>query len=142
VVHSAPGRVSAGGNVLSAFLVPEIVVRKEGASPALDVDSSQNKSLTLTLGITRVIEQESLEVSIWGSADQTNWGAKPLVAFPQKFYCGVYQLPLNLSAHPEIRFLRAQWKVDRWGRGTPAPLFGIYIVVQETSDSVVTAQSV
>ena len=127
--------------MLSAFLVPEIVVREEGASPALDVDSSQNKSLTLTLGITRVIEQESLEVSIWGSADQTNWGAKPLAAFPPKFYCGVYELALNLSAHPEVRYLKAQWKVDRWGRGTPAPLFGIYAVVQETSDSVVTAQS-
>ena len=127
--------------MLSAFLIPEIVVREEGASPALDVSSSQGKSLTLTLGITRIIEQESLEVSIWGSADQTNWGAKPLVAFPQKFYCGVYQLPLDLSSHPEIRFVKAQWKVDRWGRGTPAPLFGIYVVAQETSGSVVTAQS-
>ena len=126
--------------MLSAFLIPEMVVREEGASPALDVSSSQGKSLTLTLGITRIIEQESLDVSIWGSADQTNWGAKPLAAFSRKFYCGIYELPLNLSSHPEIQFLRAQWKVDRWGRGTPAPLFGIYVVAQETSDSVVTAQ--
>jgi hypothetical protein len=127
--------------VLSAFLVPETVVREEGASPALDVGSSQGKLLTLSLGITRIIEQESLDVSIWGSADQTNWGAKPLAAFPQKFYCGVYELSLNLASHPEVRFLRAQWKAERWGRGTPAPLFGIYIVAQETSDGVVTAQS-
>jgi len=127
--------------VLSAFLVPESVVREEGVSPALDVGSSQGKSLTLTLGITRIIEQETLEVSIWGSADQTNWGAKPLVAFPQKFYCGTYQLPLELASNPEIRFLRAQWKVGRWGRGTPAPLFGIYVVAQEISAGVVTAQS-
>ena len=127
--------------MLSAFLVPESVVREAGASPALDVGSSQGKSLTLTLGITRIIEQETLEVSIWGSADQANWGAKPLIAFPQKFYCGVYQLPLDLSSSPETRFLKAQWKVDRWGRGTPAPLFGIYVVAQETSDNVMTAQS-
>jgi len=127
--------------VLSAFLVPESVVREEGASPALDVGSSQGKSLTLTLGITRIIEQETLEVSIWGSADQTNWGAKPLAAFPQKFYCVVYRLPLDLAPNPEIRFLRAQWKVGRWGRGTPAPLFGIYVVAQEISEGVVTAQS-
>ena len=127
--------------MLCAFLVPESVVREEGASPALDVGSAQGKPLTLTLGITRIIEQETLEVSIWGSADQTNWGAKPLVTFPQKFYCGVYRLPLNLSSSPEIRFLRAQWKVGRWGRGTPAPLFGIYVVAQETSDNVVAAQS-
>jgi hypothetical protein len=117
-----------------------MVVREEGASPALDVGASQGEPLTLTLGITRIIEQESLDVSIWGSADQTNWGAKPLAAFPPKFYCGVYQLPLDLSAHPEVRYLKAQWKVDRWGRGTPAPLFGIYAVVQETSDSVAVAQ--
>jgi hypothetical protein len=118
-----------------------MVVREEGASPVMDVGASQGKPLTLTLGITRIIEQESLDVSIWGSADQTNWGAKPLAAFPPKFYCGVYELALNLSAHPEVRFLKAQWKVDRWGRGTPAPLFGIYAVVQETADSVAAAQS-
>ena len=128
--------------MFSVFLVPETVVREDGAGPSVDVGSSQGKSLTLTLGITRIIEQESLDLSIWGSADQTNWGAKALATIPQKFYCGAYQFPLDLSSQPEVRFIRAQWKVSRWGRGAPAPLFGFYIFAQETSDQFATANSV
>jgi len=62
----------------------------------------------------------------------TNWGTKPLVSFPQKFYCGTYQIELDLSAHPEVAHLRTQWKVSRWGRGAPEPLFGFYLFAQET----------
>ena len=42
----------------------------------------------MTLAITKIIEQESLDLSIFGSADGATWGAKPIAAFPQKFYCG------------------------------------------------------
>jgi hypothetical protein len=125
--------------VFSAFLLPETVIQEDGAGPALEAGASEGKSLTLTLGITRIIEQESLDLSVWGSADGANWGGKPLAAFPQKFYCGAYQAQLDLSLHPEVRFLRAQWKVSRWGRGAPDPLFGIYVVVQEASREVVAA---
>jgi len=117
--------------VLLAFLVPETTVREDGSGPILDLGSSQGKSLTLTLGITRIVEQESLDLSIWGSSDQENWGARPLAAFPQKFYCGVYQMPLNLAAQPDLRYLKAQWKVNRWGRGAPAPLFSFYVFAEE-----------
>ena len=128
--------------MFSVFLVPETVVREDSIGPTVDVGSAQGKSLTLTLGITRIIEQESLELSIWGSSDQTNWGAKPLASIPQKFYCGAYQISLDLSSQPEVRFLRVQWKVSRWGRGAPAPLFGFYIFAQETSAQFATANSV
>lgn len=121
--------------MLLAFLVPETVVREDGAGPVLDLGPSQGKSLTLTLGITRIVEQESLELSIWGSSDQQNWGSKPLTAFPQKFYCGVYKLPVNLAAFPEVKYLRAQWKVNRWGRGAPAPLFEFYVFAEEGSQA-------
>jgi hypothetical protein len=127
--------------VLPAFLVTETVVQEEGAGPEVDLGPSQGKLVLLTLGITRIIEQESLDVSIWGSSDQTNWGAKPLICFPQKFYCGTYQIELDLSAHPEISHLRAQWKVSRWGRGAPTPLFEFYLFAQETASRVLTAQS-
>jgi len=40
----------------------------------------------LTLAITNIIEQESLDVSIFGSADGATWDPKPVAAFPQKFY--------------------------------------------------------
>jgi hypothetical protein len=122
--------------VFSAFLLTETVIREDGAGPAVEVAASAGKPLRLTLGITRIIEQESLDLSIWGSADGADWGAKPLAVFPQKFYCGAYQLPLDLSSHPEVKFLRAQWKVSRWGRGAPEPLFGIYLVAEESSREV------
>jgi hypothetical protein len=115
-----------------SFLIPEAVIREDGASAELGLGPAQGQVLLLTLGITRIIEQESLDVSLWGSADNANWGAKPLIAFPQKFYCGIYQMLLDLSEHPEVRYLRAKWKVSRWGHGEPKPLFGAYLFVQET----------
>jgi hypothetical protein len=81
----------------------------------------------LTLGITRIIEQESLDLSIWGSADGNDWGTKPLVAFPQKFYCGTYQLLLDLAERPDVKYIRTKWQCNRWGRGGPKPLFGVYV---------------
>lgn len=134
-------RASPGGMVLLAFLVPETVVREDGSGPVLDLGSSQGKSLTLTLGITRIVEQESLELSIWGSSDQETWSEKPLLVFPQKFYCGVYSMRLDLSGQPEVRYLRAKWKVNRWGRGLPTPLFGFYVFAEEAAQAAATAKS-
>ena len=127
--------------MLPAFLVPETVAREEGAGPEVALEASQGKPLLLTLGISRIVEQESLDVSVWGSADRTNWGAKPLLSFPQKFYCGTYQVPLDLSAHPEVRYLRVRWKMNRWGRGSPSPLFGFYLFAQETTETSVSAKT-
>jgi hypothetical protein len=122
--------------MLPEFLVPETTVREAGKGPAFGLDGQQGGTLILTLGITRIIEQESLDLSIWGSADGADWGAKPLVSFPQKFYCGTYQLLLDLSAHPETRYLRAQWQANRWGKGDPKPLFTVYLFAQETERRV------
>lgn len=119
--------------MLPNFLVPESTVRDGGTGLVLSLDNSQGGMVLLTLGITRIIEQESLDVLIWGSSDGENWGDKPLLAFPQKFYCGTYQMLLDLSAHPETRFLRAQWKVNRWGRGDGKPLFGFYLFASEVA---------
>jgi hypothetical protein len=111
------------------FLVPESTVREAGTGEIFDLGETQGETLILTLGITRIIEQESLDVSIWGSADGSDWGSKPLVSFPQKFYCGTYQILLDLSEHP-VRFLRAKWQLNRWGKGDLKPLFSIYLFVQ------------
>ncbi len=118
--------------MLPSFLLPEDVIREDGEGPVISLGSSQGKPLLLTLGITRIIEQESLELTLWGSADQNDWGAKPLASFPQKFYCGTYQLLLDMGEHPGVAFLKAKWKVSRWGRGEPKPLFGAYLFAQET----------
>src|SRR6185295_19553083 len=111
--------------MLPQFLLPETTVREAGASPDLHIADQAGETLILTLGITRIIEQESIDISIWGSADGVDFGAKPLAAFPQKFYCGTYQILVNLSAN--TRHLRAKWQVNRWGKGDSKPLFGIYL---------------
>jgi len=116
--------------MLPAFVLPETTVREAGSSPALDLGSSQGGLVLLTLGITRIIEQESLDVSVWGSSDGAEWGAKPLIAFPQKFYCGTYQILVDLCAHPGAKYLRVQWKASRWGKGDPKPLFGFYVFAE------------
>ena len=128
--------------MLPAFLVPETTVGEEGNGPGIDLGPSRGKSLLLTLGITRIMEQESLDVSVWGSADQTSWGTKPLVSFPQKFYCGTYQVQLDLSPYPEIKHIRVQWKTNRWGRGNANPLFGFYLFAEEMMERILSAQSV
>lgn len=125
--------------MLQNFILPETLVREDGTGPQFDVGSSRGNTFVLTLGITRIIEQESLDLTLWGSIDGTDWGAAPLIAFPQKFYCGTYTLLLDLSRTPDVRFLRAQWKLNRWGRGEPKPLFGIYVFAQESEERILTA---
>src|SRR5689334_24816461 len=98
--------------MLPNFLIPETTIEAAGTSPELSVDSTRGGLLLLTLGITRIIEQESLDISIWGSADGAEWSAKPLISFPQKFYCGTYQLLLDLSQHTYIKYLRAKYQVS------------------------------
>jgi len=116
--------------MLPGFILPETTIREAGTSVALDLGDGRAGLLLVTLGITRIIEQESLDVAIWGSADNAEWGAKPLVAFPQKFYCGTYQILLDLRAHPDVRFVRVKYHVQRWGKGDPKPLFGAYVFAQ------------
>jgi hypothetical protein len=85
----------------------------------------------VTLEITRIIEQESLDVSIQGSGDGAAWGAKPVAEFPQKFYSGQSPMLLDLTAHPDVKFVRAHWEVARWGRGVETPMFEFGVRLKE-----------
>lgn len=116
--------------MLPNFLVPECVSQADGTAQEVDLGNAQGQMLQLTLGITRIIEQESIDVTIWGSPDRTNWGVKPIASFPQKFYCGVYTILVDLSEHPEVQHIRVQWKFGRWGRGEPKPMFGFYVFAE------------
>jgi len=123
--------------MIDTFLVPEkTVVNAKGDGPALDVSGAANRVFLLTLDITNIIEQEALDVSIHGSADGTAWGAKPLATFPQKFYRGQHPLLLDLSGHPDIKFVRAHWEVNRWGRGTETPMFDFHLTVKEVPPEI------
>lgn len=119
------------------FLVPETVARENGASGEVELGAAQGKTVLLTLGITRIVEQESLDVAIHGSPDKSAWS--PLVAFPQKFYCGTYTILLDLTDHPDVRYLKAMWKVDRWGRGDTKPMFEFYVHVRQADLKVMAA---
>jgi hypothetical protein len=123
--------------MVDTFLVPEkTVVTAKGDGPALDVSSASNGTLLLTLQITDIIEQESIDVTVYGSADGSSWSAKPLLKFPQKFYRGDHPALLNLSEHADVKFLRAHWDVNRWGRGTETPMFQFHIVAKEVPADV------
>lgn len=117
--------------MLANFLLPETVTSQNGAGPEIDLGSSAGSKLHLTLGITRIIEQESLDIEVWGSNDKAAWGGKPILRYPQKFYCGTYSLQLDLTRHPEVRYLRVNYKLNRWGRGDSKPLFGFYVFAEE-----------
>jgi hypothetical protein len=117
--------------MLPEFLLAETTIREAGAGPVLSLGAHQGSVLILTLGITRIIEQESLDLSILGSPNGTDWSAKPLISFPQKFYCGTYQVLLDLTDRPDVKHIRAKWQVNRWGKGDPTPLFDVYLFVKE-----------
>jgi len=105
-------------------LVPAgTVAEASGDGPAFEVAADGARVFVIRLEIAEVIEQESLELSLWGSADGQNWGTMPLLKFPQRFYRGAAQMALDLSERAEVRFLRARWELNRWGRGVPSPRF-------------------
>jgi hypothetical protein len=123
--------------MLQTFLVPEkTVVNAKGDGPAIDVSRSEGRVFLLTLEITEIIEQESLDVSIFGSVDGAVWEVKAVAAFPQKFYREEAPLLLNLTARPELTFIRAHWEVNRWGRGTLTPMFEFSVQMREVPQEI------
>ena len=118
--------------ISQAVLVPEnSTVTSKGDGTPVDVSSARSRVFLVTLSITKIIEQESLDVSIFGSADGVAWDAKSLAAFPQKFYTGETPLLVDLTAHPQVQFVRAHWEVARWGRGVETPMFEFGVTLKE-----------
>ena len=118
--------------MIDTFLVPEkTVVNAKGDGPVVEVSDAANRVFLVSLNITGIVEQESLDVSIQGSADGTSWGPKPVTNFPQKFYQAQHPLLLDLTGHSSIKFLRAHWEVSRWGRGSETPMFEFDVTIKE-----------
>lgn len=113
-------------------LVPESLVFRDGAAPPAELGSSHGKLLVVTLEILRVTEQDGLMVSLWGSADKSDWGTTPLLTFPPKSYCGVYSALLNLSNRPEVKYLCVHWTLRRWAKGESNPAFGFAVFAEES----------
>ncbi|MDP8991392.1 MAG: hypothetical protein M3N41_15085 [Acidobacteriota bacterium] len=115
-------------------LLPERVVREDGQGAEVRLEGTQGKRLLLTLNVTRILERETLEVSIHGSGDRTDW--RPLASFPNKSYCGTYSLQMDLTHEPAVRHLRVHWKMSRWNQQNPRPVFGFHVSAEELRSKV------
>ena len=117
-----------------AYLVPpQTTVEESGAGAALELGPLAGKTLLLVLRVDEVVEQESLHVSVWGSADGRNWGTQALFWFPQKFYKGLTPAALDLEKRTDVKFLQARWETNRWGRGVPRPRFRMALEVEQAA---------
>ena len=116
--------------MLPNFLFPETEIQADGEGPSLSVEDAAGKTLQVTLGITDVIEQASLEVQVFGSTDGAEWKPKPLLSFPQKFYKGISTILLDLSQHPDARHLKVKYKTGRWGHWTTPARFRFYVFAE------------
>ena len=126
---------SLGGDALD-LVAAKTVVTAKGDGAVIDVSAATSRIFLLALDITNIIEQESLDVSIYGSGDGAAWSPKAMVAFPQKFYREQSVLLLDLTAHPDVKFVRAHWDVARWGRGTETVMFEFGVTMREVPANI------
>jgi hypothetical protein len=123
--------------MIDTFLVADkTVINAKGDGAAVDVGGAGNRVFLLTLNITNIVEQESLDVSVYASSDGTTWTAKPITTFPQKFYRAQHPLLLDLSGKNDVKFLRAHWEVGRWGRGSETPMFEFSLSIREVPSDI------
>ena len=105
------------------LIPPDTRMEASADGASFNISESATRTFLCRLTVTDQIEQESLDVSIWGSADGQTWPKKPLLKLPQQFYRGTTKLVLDLSLRPEVKFIRARWDLNRWGRVAPTPMF-------------------
>lgn len=110
-----------------------------GHSAPVDISASETRTFLCRLTVSDQIEQESLDVSIWGSADGHDFGKRPLLKLPQQFYCGTTKMVLDISLRSGVTFLRAKWELNRWGRVSPTPMFVAEFRLEEIPPSRATA---
>jgi len=118
------------------LVAAKTVVTAKGDGAVIDVSAATSRIFLLALDITNIIEQESLDVSIYGSGDGAAWSPKAMVAFPQTFYREQSVLLLDLTAHPDVKFVRAHWEVARWGRGTETVMFEFGVTMREVPANI------
>jgi hypothetical protein len=128
--------------MIDTDLVPaKTVVTAKGDGVPVDLSGASHRVFLLTLSITNIIEQESIDVSVYGSPDGSAWSPKPLGSFPQKFYRGQQPMLLDLTQHQDVKFVRAHWEASRWGRGTETPMFEFGVSIKEVSREILREAS-
>jgi hypothetical protein len=106
-------------------------VEANGDGARMNVSGSATRTFLCTLFISEQLEQESLDVSIFGSPDGENWTGKPILKLPQRFYRGETRAVLELALRPEVKFIRAHWDLNRWGRVAPERRFAFGLHLAE-----------
>ena len=123
--------------MFEGYLVPGgTSITAKGDGDPLDINAAETRIFLALLEITQQLEQEALDVFIFGSPDAATWGAKPLLTFPQRFYVGETPMLLDLREQPEVRFLRAHWDAARWGRGSETPQFTFSVKLTEVEPAL------
>ena len=113
-------------------LIPhDTCLEANGEGPGFDISASPTRTFLCRLTVSDQIEQESLDVSLWGSADGQTWTKKPLLMLPQQFYRGATKMILDLSLRLDTKFIRASWELNRWGRVAPTPMFVAGLELEE-----------
>ncbi len=129
--------------MLDTYLVPEkTAVTAKGDGPVIDISGASNRVFLLLMRITGVVEQEALDLSVYGGPDEAGMGKAPLGSFPQKFYRGEQPLLLDLTANPDVKVLRAHWEVNRWGRGPETPWFEFNLKLTEVSPEILRERQI
>ena len=106
-----------------SLIPPQTKLESTADGQPFDISATTTRTFLCELTVTDQLEQESLDVSLWGSVDGQDFGKKPYLKIPQQFYRGTTKMVLDLSLRPEVRFLRARWELNRWGRVAPTPMF-------------------
>jgi hypothetical protein len=110
-------------NMRLDLIPPGTRLTANGEGQSYEIAASETRTFMCTMFITDQIEQESVDISVWGAADSQDFGKLPLLKMPQRFYRGETRQVLDLRLKPEVKFLRAKWDLTRWGRGAPHPVF-------------------
>lgn len=113
------------------LIAPGTRLTSNGEGQSFDISSSLTRTFLCSMEITDQMEQESVDISVWGSADGQDFGKMPLLKMPQRFYRGETRQVLDLSLKSEIRFIRAKYDLARWGRVAPHPMFVLGFQVSE-----------
>lgn len=121
------------------LIPPDTRLTANGEGQPYEIAASETRTFLCSMFIEDQIEQESVDISVWGSADGQDWGKLPLLKMPQRFYRGETRQILDLTLKPEVRFLRAKWELVRWGRVAPHPMFVLGFHLTEVPAFVHTA---
>ena len=105
------------------LIPPDTRLTANGEGQPYEIAASETRTFLCSMFIEDQVEQESVDISVWGSADGQDWGKFPLLKMPQRFYRGETRQILDLTLKPEVRFLRAKWELVRWGRVAPHAMF-------------------